>query len=65
MRGTELVKVRVRAGGGQRGVHSGQGLSWGLGGEPCTMELELQAGTGPVGPAGSVNDFGLYSKASG
>lgn len=66
MNDNELVKVR---GEGRRTTEHAQ-WSWWLAlraeeGGLCTMELEWQTRTGPLGPAGAVEDFGLHLKATG
>lgn len=65
MSDTGLVKVRSE--GRRRTAQRAQWLRVELTreGEPSRMELESQVETGPVGPASTINDFGLHSKAIG
>lgn len=65
---SDMGLVKVRSEGRQRTAQCAQWLRVELRireGEPSRMELESQVETGPVGPASTINDFGLHSKAIG
>lgn len=65
---SDMGLVKVRSEGRQRTAQHAQWLRMELRmreAEPSRMELESQVETGSVGPAGTINDFGLHSEAIG